>query len=141
MQRDVRQKRNTPGMSIGSSSVLTIFVVLLLTTFAMLTLLTANADYKLTEKVASATEAFYVADSLGEEAFYALQTAVQDKDMAAVEQSDFTLQKSTTSILASKTIPVDAQRVLHIEINIPLNAGALTGTLQKTRWQTQPISS
>ena len=61
-----RTKLNT-GISVGSSSILVIFVVLCLTTFATLSLVSANADYKLTSRVAEETAGYYVADAQAEE--------------------------------------------------------------------------
>ena len=43
----MKKEKRSFGLSIGSSSILMVFVVLCLTTFATLSLVSANADYKL----------------------------------------------------------------------------------------------
>lgn len=53
-------KRNF--ISTGISSILMVFVVLCLITFAVLALTSANADYRLSEKVAGRTSAYYAAE-------------------------------------------------------------------------------
>ncbi|MGN0351754.1 MAG: hypothetical protein ACI4ES_08885 [Roseburia sp.] len=53
--------------NIGFSSILTIFLTICLVTFAALSILTANSDYKLTQKVAEKTTAYYNADSIAQQ--------------------------------------------------------------------------
>lgn len=57
------KKKSTMGMSVGACSILAIFVLLSLTTFATLSLLSSNADYKLTKKVAQANSDYVAADA------------------------------------------------------------------------------
>ncbi len=54
-------------LSVGTSSILMIFVVLCLTTFGVLSFVTANADYKLSRKNADAVFAYYQSDSKADE--------------------------------------------------------------------------
>lgn len=54
-------------LSVGTSSILMIFVVLCLTTFGVLSFVTANSDYKLSRKNADAVTAYYQADSKADE--------------------------------------------------------------------------
>lgn len=46
---------------IGSSSILVIFVILCLVSFATLSIVSANADYKLSTKILDRTTAYYTA--------------------------------------------------------------------------------
>ena len=48
---------------IGFSSILMVFTMLCLVTFATLSLITANSDYRLSLKVAEKTTAYYEADT------------------------------------------------------------------------------
>lgn len=49
------------GINIGFSSILVIFVILCLVSFATLSVVSANADYKLSAKLADRTTAYYTA--------------------------------------------------------------------------------
>lgn len=51
---------------IGSSSILVIFVILCLVSFAALSIVSANADYKLSKKVLERTTAYYNASNQAE---------------------------------------------------------------------------
>ncbi|MGN0431802.1 MAG: hypothetical protein ACI4EQ_05540 [Lachnospiraceae bacterium] len=60
-----KQSRKRGGLSftsgIGSSSILVIFVILCLVSFATLSIVSAHADYKLSGKVLERTTAYYAA--------------------------------------------------------------------------------
>lgn len=68
---------------IGFSTILMVFTMLCLVTFATLSLLTANADYRLSKKVAAKTEDYYEADLLARE--YLLQI---DESLEELYQND-----------------------------------------------------
>lgn len=53
--------------SIGGSSILVVFVLLCLTTFAVLALVSAVSGYRLAQQVVEISDAFYYADSQAEE--------------------------------------------------------------------------
>ena len=54
-------KKKNFGVNIGSASILLIFVILCLVSFAVLSIVSANADNKLTQKVLDRTTAYYEA--------------------------------------------------------------------------------
>ncbi len=58
-----RERKNAPGFSnFGFSTILLAFVMICIVTIAALSLLTANSDYKLSQKVAEKNSAYYVAE-------------------------------------------------------------------------------
>ncbi len=61
MQNKSFFRRREPGISAGATSILLIFVLLALVSFAALSFVSANADYKLTAKVTERTSAYYEA--------------------------------------------------------------------------------
>lgn len=60
------EKQQSYGVNTGSTSILLVFVVLCLTTFAALSMVSANADWKLTKKAAAAAQSYYEADTAGQ---------------------------------------------------------------------------
>jgi hypothetical protein len=79
------EQKKVGGLSVGGSSILIIFVVLALTTFAALSLVTAEADLRLTEKQAESVRQYYTADADAEELF-----ALMTETIAAVGQLPLT---------------------------------------------------
>lgn len=58
-------RRKTGGVFIGVSSLLVIFIVLCLTTFAALSLMSANADLKMARRAAQTVSEYYAARQPG----------------------------------------------------------------------------
>lgn len=56
------QQKRIFNMGTGVSSILMVFAMLCITTFGVLSLVSANADYKLTKKSEAAANAYYSAD-------------------------------------------------------------------------------
>ncbi|MDE5803299.1 MAG: hypothetical protein K2I22_10325 [Lachnospiraceae bacterium] len=67
---------------IGSSSILVIFVILCLVSFATLSIVSANADYKLSKKVLDRTTAYYEAEGQAQASLAAL-----DAELSALYES------------------------------------------------------
>lgn len=61
------KKKSAPFVNIGSSSLLVIFMVLCLVTFATLSLSSAQSDYKFSERLADRRTAYYTASNQAEE--------------------------------------------------------------------------
>ncbi len=72
------RKKNDYGTQIGSSSLLLIFVVLCLVSFAALAIVSANADSKLTEKLKNRTAAYYTACSQAQENLADIDAQLQE---------------------------------------------------------------
>ena len=62
-----KEKKSVPFLSIGSSSLLVVFLVLCLVIFAMLTLTGAQSDYRLSRQLADRRTAYYAACNQAEE--------------------------------------------------------------------------
>lgn len=59
-------KRIISGMNVGSSSILVTFVLLCLVTFAALSYVSANSDYKLSLETSNRSKAYYEANTKAE---------------------------------------------------------------------------
>lgn len=127
-----KEKRNT-GISVGSSSILVIFVVLCLTTFAALSMVSANADYKLTQKTAQATSAFYAADAAAEEKLGQVAMVIRGNPQADWQEKlqplGISLSYVGEKIILSYEVPVDEGKNLCIRLDENLN---------RLRWQVMP---
>lgn len=89
---------------IGASSILIIFVLLCLVTFAMLSLVSANADYKLSEKTAQSVTCYYQADAQAETQLTLIEEALKtaaDRTPDGAQPADF------YKILSDVLLPMD----------------------------------
>ncbi len=89
-----RLKKKGPqiGLNIGASSILVVFIVLCLVTFAVLSLVSANADYKLSKRVADRTTSYYLATSEAQKQLGEMADAPRDME----EIADFSVPISDT---------------------------------------------
>ena len=81
-------KRNKT-IHIGFSTSLMVFTMLCLVTFATLSLLTANADYRLSKKVAAKTEDYYEADLLAREYLLQIDESLEELYQNHADQNTF----------------------------------------------------
>jgi len=81
-------KNKSFSLSVGASSLLMFFVILTLTTFATLSLVSANADYELSIKAVNASKKYYEADSRAEEMLAVVGDAIVSTKNSAAGKSD-----------------------------------------------------
>lgn len=88
----IKEKGPKAGLNIGASSVLVVFVILALVTFSVMSLVSAKADYKLSQNIAERTRAYYDATS---EASKTLETYASEQRVQT-EMADFTVSVNDT---------------------------------------------
>jgi len=93
------KRKNSFNLSVGASSILMIFVVLCLTTFGVLSYVTANADSKISTKNAETVENYYAGTTEAEKKLQtiddSLLSAKNDAEQAA-EVGSFTVLKNNS---------------------------------------------
>ena len=77
-------RKQSMGLGVGGSSLLMVFIIVCLTTFATLSLVSANADDKLSRKTAEAASAYYDADSRAVERLAAIDALVAGGQLAEI---------------------------------------------------------
>jgi len=117
-------------VGVGISSVLMIFIALCLTVFSVLSYLSARADYKLAEKAASATTAYYEADSKAEHIYAGLSSASANEleSAAAKYGAEISDRDGATYIIFD--VPADKVRTLHVELLLQSD-----GSLSREVWK------
>lgn len=108
---------------VGASSILLIMVVLCLTAFGVLTLVSARVDQKLTERTRNYMESYYAADARAQELISGVDAALAGGEdplkLAGVSRS------GNTIVI---TVPMEEGQSLLAEL-------ALTGPASGTRYQ------
>lgn len=109
--------KKTYGVNIGTSSILIIIVILCLVSFAGLSVVSANADYKLSQKLADRTTAYYRASSLANERLAALHHELSDIYRESSSEDSFyqTIKESCSDSLRFSCIVSDTQ-VLSVSV-------------------------
>lgn len=113
-----RQKKTSGGgVSVGSSSILVIFVVLALTAFAALSLTTAGSDLRLTQRVARATQEYYAADAAGVELANQLRDAYNRTRPEQFPAEAEKLGWTVNGMFASRSIAMENDQRLEITLD------------------------
>ncbi len=127
------KKRGLP-LNVGTSSVLFIFVILCLVSFAILSLSSAMSEYKLSSRVAENSQAYYDACNSAEE-----QLASFDKTLKNLYDTGISRSGYYDSVGKKKTfaIPVNDVQTLEVEIRILYPEKEGESFYDITSWKTE----
>lgn len=103
------------GMNIGSSSILMIFVILCLVSFATLSIVSANADYMLSKKMADRNISYYEACNQAERSIATIDTTLQNLSETGISEDEYFKQVGYD---ISYTITISNIQSLQIELKI-----------------------
>lgn len=107
--------RNSPTINVGSSSLLMIFVVLCLVSFATLSIASANADRKLSAKVADHSAAYYEACNQAEMRLEKIDATLFSYYQETASEEEYFAK---TGHFISFAIPVTEIHTLNISLEI-----------------------
>lgn len=126
----MKQKRY--GVNVGSSSLLIIFVVVCLVSFAALSIVSANSDYKLTKRMAQRATDYYSACNSAYRALADIDRTLLSIYETSGSEEEFYAQTGYTKSFAYPVSDIQSLRVV-IEIHYPENSGAARYTI--TEWR------
>lgn len=116
------KKKQGMSVSIGSSTMLLIFVVISLVSFSVLSLSSAITDKKFTEKIKQKNTAYYNACNLAEEQLCELDTMLAQAYMTAASETDYFEQVAEGTTIS---IPVSDYQELQVVVKFlyPISEG------------------
>lgn len=122
----MNKEKKTDGFpNIGLSSLLIVFLILCLTTFALLALSTAKSDYTLSEKLAGHRTDYYTASSKAEEILAQIDASLEQNENAIISRTTFSVNDTTVSVNAdadlpilSYTVPLENNQLLSVKLQV-----------------------
>ena len=102
-------------VNVGSSSILLIFVILCLVSFATLSIVSANADAKLSNRVAERTTAYYEACNQAERSIASLDRTLAEVYASTLDEDDYF---SAVGHYQSYEIDISNIQTLHVAVDI-----------------------
>ena len=125
-------KKKQFGMNIGSASILLVFVILCLVSFAVLSIVSANADSKLSTRVLERTTAYYTACNQAEQSL-----AGMDHTLRRIYESSDSEEAYFASVGHGKSyvIPISNLQSLQVTIEILYPVTAEDSFYKITAWQ------
>lgn len=143
----LRQTAPRAGLSIGTSSVLVIFVLLCLVTFAVLSLVSARADSRLSEKNEAHVQEYYAAESTAYAQLSALDEALHTlyeqpelygealNALAGQSVAGWQLKTQNQALYAELAVPVNAAQQLNILLLLPQTPTAQGALYRIESWR------
>lgn len=125
-------KKKQFGMNIGSALILLVFVILCLVSFAVLSIVSANADSKLSSRVLERTTAYYDACNQAEQSLAGI-----DKILQRIYASSESEEAYFASVGHGKSyvIPISDLQSLQVTIEILYPLSADDTFYRITAWQ------
>lgn len=111
----MNKKKQFSGMNIGSASMLLIFVILCMVSFAALTIVSANADRRLSRRIADRTTAYYDACNSAQESLAGIDQVLSRQYGISADAEEYFLAVGHNK---SYAIPVSDTQTLLVEIEI-----------------------
>lgn len=126
------------GFGLGGASILVVFVALCLMTFVALSLASAQADHRLSQRAAQAARSYYAADATAEERVDAVLAAAGQDDWAeTLGRAGCEVTVGGGKAAVAFLVPIDENKLLDVELELTLDGtGTPTGDWRRTRWQT-----
>ncbi len=109
------RKKEISGLQIGTSSLILVFVVLCLTIFSLLSLVSAMNDMRLAQKSLTATAQYYEADSLAEKKLKEIDHAIKNARSLKAELGE--IYDPVTGKIYYE-IPINENLVLCVELQV-----------------------
>ena len=147
------KKKSFPVTNIGSVSLMMIFIVLCMVTFAALSLSEATSDYRYSKKMADRTSEYYAASDQAEELLARIDSALAESYVQSLAsaagtdsyyelasqalagldaiETDFTVREPS----ATYQIPVNDSQALQVELALPAPSGDSDSLYRITSWQ------
>lgn len=126
------KKKQFFGMNIGSASMVLIFVILCLISFAALSIVSANADRRLSCKIADRTAAYYEACNSAQESLAGIDKVLKEQYAASADADEYFAAVGHNK---SYAIPVSNVQTLFVEIEILYPRTAEDTFYHVTAWE------
>ncbi len=121
-------------LNAGTSSILFIFVILCLVSFAILSLSSAASDYKLSQRVLTNTESYYNACNSAEELLDSFDRTLSDLYETGISRTGYYEKVGRKKAFA---IPVNETQTLEVEISILFPDEPGSPFYEITSWKTE----
>ncbi len=139
------KKKSSTVISTGVTSLITVFSVLLLSSFSLLILSNSRIDTELSQKTAQAVTDYYAADTIAEEHIAEIISVRKNPNNYTFSQLKYVLRNSGFDISTSSEyarydgfvvtfeIEIDKSKKLVVDVGLPEDEEPL---VERLKWQT-----
>ncbi len=136
------ETKKKSGSSIGASSLLVIIVVVSLVCFAALSITSASADLRLSQKLADRTSTYYTACNEAQDTLKSLSVSFSSiYEDSASEDEYMQIIEESLSVSLTFSYPMNENQILQVSVSPLYPEDASGDFLQVTSWQVVNITS
>ncbi|MCR5596354.1 MAG: hypothetical protein K6G12_10920 [Lachnospiraceae bacterium] len=128
----VERKQATTGVNVGTSSLLLVFVVMCLVSFATLATVSARADEKLNTKIVERSESYYNACNEAEERLKGIDATLKKLYDSGLDKDEYFEQAGENIEFA---IPVSDVQTLNINVEVSYPEADGDTFYKVTKWK------
>ncbi|MBO4901446.1 MAG: hypothetical protein J5518_01445 [Lachnospiraceae bacterium] len=146
-------KNKSGGINVGTSSILVTFVLLCLVTFAALSFLSANSDYRLSQQTAKRTTEYYDANRFAELYMANIEGLLSKCYARSGSESDYmkevpklfadndsiTVNTDSSPVTLSYDVKVNDTQKLHVCLAVAYPAKGNDALFHIVSWRTQNV--
>ncbi len=114
------KKKRGFGVNIGTSSIMLIFVILCLVSFATLSIVSAHVDYGLSKKLSERTQAYYQASNQGNEFLATLNSQLHETYLKSEDRESYYASVGESTSFSIELTPQQSLEI-HVDILYPEN--------------------
>jgi len=133
-----RKKSDPIGANVGTSSLLLVFVILCLVSFATLSIVSANADKKLNAKIVERTSSYYDACNQAEEKLMSIDNTLKSLYDSGLSKEEFYASAGEAIEFA---IPVSDVQTLSVRVKVNYPDASNSSFYTIDRWTLQSTGS
>lgn len=127
-----KKKADPIGANVGTSSLLLVFVILCLVSFATLSIVSANADQKLNDKIVERTASYYDACNQAEEKLMNIDSTLKALYDSGVSREEYFAQAGENIEFA---IPVSDVQTLNVCVRVNYPGSTDSTFYSISRWK------
>ncbi|MDR0425204.1 MAG: hypothetical protein LBH39_07150 [Clostridiales Family XIII bacterium] len=137
-EQTAKKKKAFAAMGIGVTSLLTIMAVLLLTSFAVMALMSAKSDMELSDKASQAVSSYYEADCLAEEWWAGLNEMLKGQAGGASERmladAGYDVEDVDGALIVRTAFPMGEKKNLEVAVEV-----SREGSATVLSWKSVPV--
>jgi hypothetical protein len=134
----IKRQKETTGVNVGTSSLLLVFVVMCLVSFATLATVSARADEKLNQKITDRSASYYAACNEAEDRLAGIDETLRKVYSEASDRNDYYEQAGESIDFA---IPVSDVQTLNVSVKVNYPDNADDTFFSVTKWKLETTGS
>ncbi len=133
--------KRRPSFFFGTLSLLVVMVILVLASFAVLSLVSASNDHQLSSKNARNIIDYYDADAVAEDKLAGIMKTILNHDdwQEKLREQGYDVEQTQTGVNIYYSAYISDDKEIKVRIDVTIKADGSVGAIDRAVWQTKSI--